>query len=193
MKRVSVCLSCVFVLSIALVGCHESGQKIENPVEVYVEGADEFPDSLAGTWRANKRSWEFVLEPNGKISSLVHTIAEMKLQPGEIMRKPLIEKGEAVFEPGRWMVQYDAFANELTIEIHLDRFRMQSGVSIVSGHSRDLFIGPISEDGKSWRAEWYSYPEYVITTDIYKDQILKDDPNYNPKETLIFSKVDKSE
>jgi hypothetical protein len=193
MARASVFFSCIFVLLLALAGCQEPGKKIENPVEVHIEGGDEFPDSLAGTWRNSKRGWEIVFEPDGTISSVVHTIGRVRLRPGEVEKKPLIREGQGVYEPGQWMVQYDAIANELAVEILLDHFRAQSGVSIVSGHSRDLFIGPVAEDGKSWSPEWYSYPTYFITTDIHKDFKIEEPPEMNPKETLTFTKVEESE
>ena len=46
---------------ITLTGC----QNPQKGVEVVVQGQGTFPESLAGTWKADKNGWEVVIEKDG--------------------------------------------------------------------------------------------------------------------------------
>ena len=80
MKRFVLLLVYIF-LAAALAGCQNSAA-YKNGVEVTVDGDGQFPAFLVGTWKAEEGGWEFVFEPDGKISSAIVSIGRVKLQPG---------------------------------------------------------------------------------------------------------------
>ena len=191
MKR--ILMYCV-LSSFFVTGCQSTNDSMHNETEsvnVVIEGQSDFPNFLVGTWMANDKSgWEIVIEPNGSISSAVHTIARERLQPAQTKTVPAKQGGEGIFEAGNWLVQYNSDNRELTVEITLDHFNIQMGSEMVEGSSLDILTGIVSKDGKQWQTEWFSDPEYFVTTGEVSRQKLPTDPNDNPKETIVFTKVE---
>ncbi len=194
MKPLFVIVSCVVVFTLIITGCQPQSDKPlsadeESHVEVFIEGGGQFPQFLVGSWKENDGGWEITFEPNGTISSVTHTIGQVKVSPGRPTVVPMIEKGKGIFEPGVWTVRYLPESNELSVEIVLKHFRAQSGNKIVEGSSRDFFIGTVAEDSREWAAEWLSFPVFVVSTGPKGKLTLPVDYNENPKTTLIFEKV----
>ena len=184
MNRVLVLLCCAFLWS-TLTGCQSTGKG----VEVVVDGDGQFPQFLTGTWKADKHSWEFVFEPDGTISSAVISMGQIELKPGQVTKLPMRYGGKGIFKPGVWTVHYNPANRVLTVEISLKSFYMELGRGILEGESTDIFVGPISEDGKIWRVDWTSFPDYTARTAKYPDFKLTEDPNYGVLKTLILEKI----
>ena len=154
MKQLVIFLgSSIFILG--LMGCQGLSQADlpKSDVDVIVEGGEEFPETLAGTWKANEQGWEIVFEPNGVISSAVHTLGRIRMKPNQVTKMPMKGQGEGVFECGVWTVYYKPDNRELTVEIVVENFRAELGSGLLEGSSLDVFIGPVSEDGNTWWAE----------------------------------------
>ena len=161
----------------------------KNYVEVIIQGGEQFPDFLVGTWKADKGGWEIVFEPDGTISSAVISLGLVRIKPGQITTIPMKLGGKGIFKPGIWTVRYLSKQRELIVEIAIENFHTELGDEIVRGSTRDFFVGPVSQDGTLWWVERYSFPEYIVDTDTYHDYKLPFDPNDNPKESLIFEKT----
>jgi len=170
-----------------LVDCQEH----KNNVEVIIQGCEQFPNFLVGTWKANNGSWEIVFEPDGIISSAVISLGLVRIKPGQVTTIPMKLGGKGVFKPGIWTVQYSQKQRELIVEIVIDSFRAELGDDIVQGTTRDFLIGPVSNDGTLWWVERYTFPEYIVDTETYHNYKLPFDPNENPWESLIFEKITK--
>ena len=188
MKRFVFLLVCIFI-AIMLSGCRSPAGK---GVEVTVDGIERFPEYLVGTWKAEEGGWEFVFEPDGKISSATVSIGRAKLQPGRTTTVPMQMSGKGVYKPGLWSVQYSHQQRELVVEIAIDHFRVELDDDVIEGRTRDYFVGSVSTDGKSWWADRLSFPEYVVDTDKYHNYKLPFDPNDNPRESILFQKVPQS-
>jgi len=174
------------VLASANSGCRTSAG---NGVEVTIDGIGQFPEYLVGTWKAEEDDWEFVFEPDGKISSAIASIGRVKLRPGKTTTVQMQLGGKSVYKPGIWSVQYSHQQRELVVEIVIDHFRVELGNDVIEGSTRDFFIGSLSTDGKSWWADRLSFPEYVVNTDKYHNYKLPFDPKDNPRESILFRKV----
>lgn len=184
MKQLLVLVGCV-VLLLGLAGCQNSHRS--KAVEVIIEDGGEFPEFLVGRWKANKHNWEFVFEPDGTISSAVISLGKVRMTPGTTTYVPMKLGGKGVFEPGLWTVQYSKAQRRLAVGISVKRFRAELGKNLIEGSRRDAFIGTVSEDGKQWEAEWYSFPQYVAHTKQRHE--LAVDPNDNPIDVLVFKKT----
>jgi len=184
MKQLLVFAGFVVLLSV-LVGC----QTAHRGIEVIIEGDGEFPEFLAGVWKADKDGWEFVFEPDGTISSAVISLGRVRMKPGEVTTVPMKMGGKGVYEPGEWMVYYAPVGRELMVKISLKDFYVELGENVLEGKSTDIFNGPISQDGKLWQANWTSFPDYVAHTAEYPDFPITEDPNRGVSKTLIFEKV----
>lgn len=163
-----------------------------NGVEVTIDGIEQFPDFLVGTWKAEEGDWEFVFEPDGKISSAVVSIGRAKLQPGRTTIIPMQMGGKSVYKPGPWSVQYSHQQRELVVEIAIDQFHVELGDDFIEGRTRDFFVGSVSADGNSWWTDRLSFPEYVVDTDKFHNYKLPFDPKDNPRESILFRKVPQS-
>ncbi|MHC4205569.1 MAG: hypothetical protein ACYSTT_13025 [Planctomycetota bacterium] len=189
MKRFVFLLFCIF-LAAELAGCRSPGV---NGVEVTVDGIEQFPEYLVGTWKAEEGGWEFVFEPDGKISSAVVSIGRAKLQPGRTTTVLMQMGGKSIYKPGLWSVQYSHQQRELVVEIAIDYLHIELGEDTIEGRTREFFVGPVSTDGKSWWADLLSFPEYVVNTNKYQNYKLPFDPKNNPRESILFQKVPQSE
>ena len=185
MKQFLLLLFSVFLV-VTFSGCQSSAG---NGVEVTIDGIGQFPDFLVGTWKAEEGGWEFVFEPDGKISSAIVSIGRVKLQPDKTTTVPMQMGGKGFYKPGLWSVQYSHKQRELVVEIAIDHFRIELGNDVIEGRTRDFFVGPVSTDGKSWWADRLSFPEYVVNTDKYHNYKLPFDPKDNPRESILFRKV----
>jgi len=184
MKKIYLLLiSGLFVLF--LTSCN-SGRK---GVEVIVDGNGVFPENLAGLWRSENKVWDIYLEPDGKISWAVISLGAVKIEPGKTTTVPMKMGGEGVFKPGLWTVIYLQNQRELSVEISIDYFHTEMGENVIHGKTRDIFTGPVSQDGALWQAQRFSYPQYVVDTKTYSNYKLPVDPNENPKEILLFRKI----
>ncbi len=183
MKRIFLIVC--FLLVLFLGNC----QKHKNSIEVTIQGSEQFPAFLVGTWKADKGGWEIVFEPDGTISSAVISLGNVRMKPGQTTTIPMKLGGKGVFEPGTWTVQYLHKQRELIVEIVIENFHTELNNEIVRGNTRDFFIGPVSNDGKLWWVERYTFPEYIVDTETYHNYKLPFDPNENPWESLIFEKT----
>jgi hypothetical protein len=155
---------------------------------VFVDGGGQFPEHLAGVWKADGGGWEIVLEPDGTISSATVNLG-VRMRPGQVTTVPMKMGGKGVFEAGPWAVRYSPERRELTVEIAIANFRAELGKNVIKGRRLDLFIGTISPDGRSWWANRFSFPEYVADTKKHRNYKLTVDPNDAPHEELLFQKV----
>lgn len=191
MKRCSFLLVIVLVL-LCFAGCQ---QPTTNPpecsVEVVIDGGsgEGFPECLVGRWKVEKPPWEIVFQADGSISSIVHTIAQVKMQPCESTTVKL-RGGEGLYEPGQWYVQYDHDHRDLIVEIELANYKLEVSGASVSGRSKDLFVGKVSEDCTKWYAEWTADPKYIVNTDEYTDYDLPLNETVNRWGVIVFRKVE---
>lgn len=174
-----------------LFGCQKADKGVDlntdRGVNVVIEGGGSFPKSLAGTWKADNYGWEFVFKPDGTISSAVIDAGMVRVNPGrKVATIPLKKEGKGTYKLGQWTVQYSPHSRELAVEVVVDYFHLDMKTFGLKGHSTDWFVGTVSEDSQSWKAEWFTFPKYIALTPEPTE--LADDPNLNPVANLVFRK-----
>lgn len=185
MKKLLVLLGCAVLL---FSGCQNYGRS-KSGVEVIIEGGGQFPQFLVGKWKADDYGWQFVFEPNGTIVSAVISMGEVEIIPGRTATFPTISGGKAVFKPGLWTVQYDPQFRELMVEIVMDYIHFEMGKGLLEGKRRDLLIGKVSQDGKIWRADWFSFPDYMAYASQTKRLTTTPEESLAGAITLTFKKL----
>lgn len=190
MKQLVVLVVC-WVLLLELIGCQNPARTAASPVsgvEVIIEGGGEFPEFLIGRWRGNRGAWEFVFEPDGTISSAVVGPGEVRIVPGHSKTVPMKMGGKGIYEPGLWTVQYSPLSRELTVEVVMDYVHLEMGPNLLEGKRTDVFAGEVSEDGRTWRAEWFSLPDYIAYTPEPKRLTYEPDESFVG--AIIFEKIE---
>lgn len=191
MKQLVVLAGCCVAL-FGLAGCQTAGRS-ERGVEVVIEGGGQFPEFFAGTWRAymgDEKDWELVFERDGTLRSAVMSFGGTKLKPGQVTVVPMKFDKEGVFEPGEWIAHYDPSDRVLTVRISIKHFRIGLGPDIVvEGDRWDVFVGPVSEDGKTWLTERTSFTDYISHTPEHPYFRIAEEQNLPVTTTLLFEKV----
>ncbi len=190
MKRLLVLFVCGFSLLLLLNGCQDVNRKKGN-VEVIIEGPGQFPQSLAGTWKAEGRTgWEVVFNPDGTISSAVLGITKIRMIPGRTKTVPMKGGREGIYKPGIWKVQYSPSSRELAVIIELDYVHLEMGPNLLEGRVTDTFIGQVSEDKKTWQADWFSFPDYTAYTPEPKKITIDPNSDRSFVGSLTFKKIE---
>jgi hypothetical protein len=203
MRQFVVITACV-VLLLGFNGCQKAVEKkntvnkiksdvapaIDKRVDVFVDGNSVFPQFLVGTWKADNGKWEFVFEPDGVISSAVIDSGMVRVNPSiEIATFNLRDNGKATFKLGRWTVRYSPARRELAVEVVVYEFNYDMGSYKLMGNSIDWFVGPVSKITNIWKAEWSTFPEYILMAPDPNELYV--DPNDNPVDTIIFRRQEK--
>jgi hypothetical protein len=195
--KISSFFSAFFLL--ALTGCQQKQQEQHslmadpNATRVILVASKQFPESMKGVWQNKDSGWILKIDENGCLTKIQHYIGRSKLIAGQTATIPLINNGQAVIEPGPWLIQYDGENRNVVIEITLKSFLYDVGGDQVKGSSRDIFIGKVPEKGESvWKAQWLSYPQYVASTSDrkYVDYILPFEEGSEDQGEIIFEKID---
>ena len=173
-----------FVIVILMfVGCQEANKG----VDVVVLENGQFPKELAGTWQSDNYGWEFVIEPNGRISSVVVALGQVRIEPGKHNVVPVREVYKDIYDTGQWHVQYTPSSRDLMIEVVIKKLDLSfGGASKLKGSLREVFVGNVSEDFSEWNPTWISFPDYTVYTP--EPSKLPVDPNDTLTE-MVFTKV----
>ena len=178
----------VLVIVPVFAGCRSTESANYGGVEVTIAGDGEFPDALAGKWKADKGGWEFVFESDGQISAAVISTGRVEIIPGKATRYPTRFGGKGVFEPGLWTVQYNPAGRELAITVVIDYFRQDLWPGqAMEGAITDIISGPISEDYDEWEADWFGFGRLTAYIPEPNEFYNTSEPEF--RDTLIFEKV----
>jgi hypothetical protein len=185
MKNLAVFTGLAVIL-LALTGC-------KNPVNTekaaaggvigkMADAGQPFPEFLVGIWDANDLGWEFKFELDGRISKLMHTGTPINVGEGG-MYKQFGSGNSIAYALGPCETKYDPKTRQLSVKIVVDYCRMEVDSSSLEYRSIEYFDGPVSEDGKSWTADWrnLTWMEGAGAPDVNKPEVMT---------KLVFTKVD---
>ena len=186
MNKTLALFSCfIFVLGPA--GCKDAGRQDRVSEKAVVDGG-RFPEVMVGVWEAEVpggHEWGFKFERDGSILKILHFFAgEVDLREEGIYLEGPDPGTYAVFVMGPCETEYSEDTRELKVKIILDYYQMILPQGELKGKSHDYFKGPLSEDGRTWKAEWRSYTWLEDATPPDINEI-----DANP-ELLVFTKID---
>jgi hypothetical protein len=198
MKRLVALVGCVVLF--ALTGCQKLSHDEERAVEAVIEGGGEFPQFLVGRWKDEKKTWEFVFEPDGTISSVVDSVFQERLRPNQTTEVRGRGGEPGIFEAGECELYYDPESREISATIEIKRVYMEIGGGILDGTCDYFVAGNVWEDEETWEADIYTLlnlavllpdPNSVGEEPTFKHSgFLKGDPNEDNYKHLIFTKVE---
>jgi len=171
-------------------GCHEVEKPAvtENPVVTEKPDANEsgptvFPKQIAGTWQARDNDWRIILDPNGTVAAARVPLGKVWVRPNKTTKVEMKDGGWSTYKCGDCVVKYDPLKRELYVMIEVADIDIKYFTERIHGNSTDRFIGPVTDDGQKWTADWITQFDYGPR--------FPQDPNDLFGGTLIFDKVEK--
>ena len=140
------------------------------------------PPDIAGTWKARENVWKIVLSPDGTVSSALIPMGEVEVKPNKTTRAEMEDGQFSTFRAGDCIVEYSPDTRELFVSVEMKKIHVVYADNVVDGNSLDRFIGPVSEDGKVWTADWINVFDYGPR--------FPQDPNDIYAEPVVFDKIE---
>jgi len=140
------------------------------------------PSDIAGAWKARQSPWKIVLAPNGTVSSAVIDMGEVEVRPNKTSKVEMKDGSFSTYRAGNCIVEYTPATRELFVSVEMKKIHVVFMDQLIDGNSTDRFVGPVSEDGKQWTAEW-------IKTFDYGPRFPQD-PNEIYAEPVVFDKIE---
>ena len=118
------------------------------------------PPDIAGTWKAREGSWKIVLNPDGTVSSAVIDMGTVEVRPNKATRVEMKDGQFSTYKAGDCIVEYAPATRELYVSVEMEQIHVVYLDNVIDGNSIDRFAGPVSEDGKTWIADWIKVFDY---------------------------------
>lgn len=151
--RAAVLFGLVCTLTV-LAGCQgQFGKSFEG-------GRTALPADIAGTWKAEDSPWNIVLSPDGTVVSAVIPMGQIEVKPNQTTEAEMKNGSISTFKAGDCIVEYMPATRELFVSVEIEEFHIRFLDNAIDGNSFDRFIGPVSEDGKTWMADWITVFDY---------------------------------
>ena len=155
-------------------GCQNSAKRSST-------GKTVLPPDIAGTWKAQDSPWKIVLSPEGKVSSAVIPMGEVEIKPNQTTKAEMKDGSISTFTAGDCAVEYTPIKRELYVCIEMEKIDIKFLNNVIAGNSIDRFVGTVSQDGKSWKADWINVFDYGPQ--------FPQDPNDIYAKPLVFEKM----
>ena len=136
---------------------------------------------IAGTWKARDNPWTIVLSPDGTVSSAVIPMGEVQIKPNQTTTAKMKDGSLSTFKAGDCVVEYTPKTRELFVGIEMKDIHIKFQNNEIKGNSMDRFIGPVSQDGKYWKADWITVFDY--------GPLFPQDPNDVTATPVVFEKM----
>lgn len=162
----------IFVLATAILpncSCQPSNRR--------PAGKTPLPPAIAGTWKAQDSPWKIVLAPDGTVTSAVIPMGEVEIRPNRTTKVEMMDGSYSTYKAGDFIVEYIPNTRELFVSVEMEKIHIVFIDNVIDGNSNDRFIGPISEDGKTWTADWINIFDYgprfpQDANDIFAGQLI---------------------
>ena len=142
----------------------------------------QLPPDIAGTWKAQDSPWKIVLSPDRTVSSAVIPMGEVEIKPNQTTKVEMKDGSFSTFKAGDCVVEYTPDTRELFVSVEMEKIHIRFLDNVIDGNSIDRFVGPVSEDGKFWMADWIAVFDYGPR--------FPQEPNDIFAKPLVFEKIE---
>lgn len=174
MKRLVIRGACTIAL-LWICGCqgHQAGPS--------AGGKTPLPPEVAGTWQAMNSLWKIVLNPDGTVSSAHVDMGDVDVRPHQTNNTKMKDGQFSTFKAGDCIAEYTPATRELYVSVEMESIHIVYLDNVIDGNSIDRFVGSVSEDGKTWIADWIKLFDY--------GPLFPQDPNDAYNGPVTFEKV----
>ena len=173
--RIGLCLFALACIFRIVVGCEMLTKHLS-------AGKIVLPPDIAGTWKAQDSPWKIVLSGDGSVSSAVIPMGEAEIKPHQTTRLEMKDGSFSSFKAGDCLVDYSPDTRELFVSVEIEKIYIKFLDNVIDGNSIDRFVGPVSEDGKFWMADWITIFDYGPR--------FPQEPNDISATPLVFEKIE---
>jgi hypothetical protein len=106
----------------------------------------------------------------------------VEIKPNRPVKVEMRDGSYSTFKAGDCIVQYTPATRELFVSIQMEKIHIQFGENVIQGSSADRFVGPVSEDGKVWTADWIAVFDYGPRFPQAQEDVFA--------EPLLFEKIE---
>lgn len=139
-------------------GCREIQRGPSDPNNLH---GGSFPAHLAGVWKTDQARWIFTLDSKGQISKMRHFVGMVIDVPEGGLTEEWKDGATATYFLGPCYTEYDPQTRQLSIIVNIDRYIIEFLNGTMEGSYRDHLVGPVSEDGLTWKPLWNSTSEII--------------------------------
>jgi len=168
---------CLFFLAwifFPTVGC-------QTPTKQSSAGKIILPTDIAGTWKAQDSPWKIVISGDGTVSSAIIPMGEVEIKPNQTTNVEMKDGSLGTFKAGDCVVEYVPQTRELFVSVEMEQIHIKFLDNVIDGNSIDRFVGPVSQDGKFWMADWITIFDYGPR--------FPQEPNDIVAKPLVFEKI----
>jgi len=140
------------------------------------------PPDIAGTWKARKDPWKIILSPDGTVSSAVIDMGTVEVRPNKTTKVEMRDGQFSTYKAGDCIVEYTPATRDLYVSVEMEQIHVVYLDNVIDGNSIDRFAGPVSQDGKTWIADWIKVFDYGPR--------FPQDPNDTYNGPVTFEKID---
>jgi hypothetical protein len=154
MQKLLKIMGCCILL-LAIIGCQDAGNVNKNAKAV-ADKRNKFPDFLAGVWKTDDGRWQITLGPDGSLKEIKYYFNDEPMVTSDGGGYDLFDDDDirSVYVFGPYSTDYDPNSSRLSLEVKIDQFEVKRPMGGFTGWMVDKFEGPISNDKKTWNAQW---------------------------------------
>jgi hypothetical protein len=109
-------------------------------------------------------------------------MGQVEITPNKITRVEMKDGSFSTYKAGDCIVEYTPETRLLLVTIEMQNVHITFNENVIDGNSLDRFVGPVSENGRTWTPDWIAVFDYGPR--------FPQDPNDIFAQPLIFKKVD---
>jgi hypothetical protein len=117
----------------------------------------------AGQWQATygtSGQWTICFAPDGSLDSAVISLGNIRIRPKEVTHVTNRGNQTSTIKAGPCDVKYSPETRNLYTRIPLEDVHIVYENNVIDGNQVDQFMGIVSEDGKTWVADWINTFNY---------------------------------
>jgi len=87
-------------------------------------------------------------------------MGEVLVKPNQTTKVEMKDGNFSTYEPGKFDLEYTPETRELYVSIEIKKMHISLPGGWIDGNNLSRFTGPVSEDGRTWIADWIELFDY---------------------------------
>ncbi len=128
---------------------------------------------IAGTWKAEKGTWQVTISEEGRIFSAVHPLGIVTVKPNETVYTEMKDGSKSSYKGGDFTLVYEPGKRQIEVTINMKKIHVKFLDNEIKGHTETIIGGFVSDDFTVWDAD-------IIEMFDYGPRFPQDEPGPVP-------------